>query len=224
MTTEVAKVNNFWGYGIGDLGLHSGTLDFVPVSRRPDLAGIFESSIPMQLPEPRREAQHPLHALELIQPVLDDLRLHRVIPLHQAGGTRLTHQLTDQLPVPRQGPFAITSDLVAILGEENQHGHAIAAVDLEGGLDIGVLIAIEIPRHDFGRDSRECLEDRALGRAITAPRAREDKDVRSPRELAEELLLGIDQASLLSRALPLGPVGVGAVFRKEIGERESGLE
>src|SRR5436305_5756632 len=75
-------------------------------------------SIPVFLPQPRREAQNPLHALELVEPVLHDGGEGRVAGADHAAGARLARLHAGQLAVARQGAVAVAGDLVAVLAEE----------------------------------------------------------------------------------------------------------
>src|SRR5579872_6639891 len=133
----------------------------------------MNSSISVYFPQPRREAEHPLDALELVEPVLDNLKLHGVVSFHQSCGAAFANKLLDQLPIAGKSPLAIAGNFLTVLGKEYSHRDAVSAIDPQCFLDIVVLIAIQISRDEHGGCFSKSLEDRALGGTISTPGARE---------------------------------------------------
>ena len=81
------------------------------------------------------------------------------MPVGQLGAGLVAHHL----PVLAQGAFAVAGDLVAVLAEEDQHRHAVAAVDLQLRLHVGMLVAVEVADLDHRGGGGEVLEDRDTG-------------------------------------------------------------
>src|SRR5260370_41973925 len=82
-----------------------------------------------------------------------------------------------QVTIFAKCPFAITGDFVTFFAEKGDHGNAIAAIDLQFALNVGVGVAIQVSHFDRGRGLGEALEDRALARTIAAPRTGQAENV-----------------------------------------------
>src|SRR5216684_3749376 len=111
----------------------------------------------MKLPQPRRQMQHPLHAFEFIEPILRDRGQEWILADSDAGGARRAGLLPHHDAVLAERAIAKPPGLEAVLAEEDDDGHAIAAADLQRLLHVGVVVAVEIANLNRRRDGCEML-------------------------------------------------------------------
>src|SRR5262245_28209851 len=173
--------------------------------------------------QPRRQAQEPLHALELVEPILGHARKWGVARSDHSGGaaTRLIHR---HLPVFAQRPLAEAGCLEAILAEEDDHRHAIAAIDLQLALRIRMDVAVDVARLDDWGGFNEALKDRTLTRAVAAPDPRQDEHLHLARERGEEQLLLAGELHHVEGAPPTIHLRRRAMFGQKLPIGEAGLE
>src|SRR5262245_46177512 len=82
-----------------------------------------EGSVVVQAAQPRGQAQEPLHAFELVEPVLGDLDQERVARDRYAGGTRIARFFAHHLAVLGKGALAEAGSLETVLAEEHENGY-----------------------------------------------------------------------------------------------------
>ena len=91
----------------------------------------YNRLIAVDLPQPRRQAQEPLHALEFVEPILRNLREQRIPGNDDACRAHGASLVAHHLAILAQGALAIAGNLGAVLTEENDDRNAIAGVDLQ---------------------------------------------------------------------------------------------
>src|SRR5438445_7175025 len=105
----------------------------------------------MPLPQPGAEAEHELDALELVEPILErraDLVGVRAADAGRASGAQ---ELQSQRAVAVQGAVTVDAAELEVLGEEQRHRHAVAAVEAELAGERLALVAVAEAQVDLRR-------------------------------------------------------------------------
>src|SRR5262245_30635272 len=85
------------------------------------------SSIVVHGPQPGLQPQKPLNTFIFVEPVLGHVGQQYFAAMHDADRATRSSLLGHHLPVLAQRPLTKAGNLTAILTEEHQHRHAIAA-------------------------------------------------------------------------------------------------
>ena len=98
-----------------------------------------------------------------------------------------------------------------VLGEEQGHRHAVAAIDAHLVRQVAVFIAVEQPQIDARRVGLgDALQQRALLHTVAAPDAADDQHLHVAHETGDELLLCIRQLRRRLHLLPAPLLLLGA--------------